>query len=147
MFHVSVRGDIKISGGVFEWKNKKSMEVQLAVEYVFGSLGVYWIKKKNEMKWACGNMAAMRSLCSGWLQNHVFFSVWMEKQKTEKLMEVQLPMEYVFGSLGVYWIKKKIKWGVCVVDDYETMFFKCLDGKTKTGKINGGVADYGVCVW
>ena len=40
-FHVSVRGDIKISGGVFEWKNKKSMEVQSAVEYVFGSLGVY----------------------------------------------------------------------------------------------------------
>ena len=76
-----------------------------------------------------------------------FLSVWMEKQKTEKLMEVQLPMEYVFGSLGVYWIKKKIKWGVCVVDDYETMFFKCLDGKTKTGKINGGVAGYGVCVW
>ena len=41
VFHVSVRGDIKISGGVFEWKNKKSMEVQSAVEYVFGSLGVY----------------------------------------------------------------------------------------------------------
>ena len=108
-FHVSVHGDIKISGGVFEWKNKKSMEVQSIVEYVFGSLGVYWIKKKNEMKWACGNMATMRSLCSGWLQNHVFLSVWMEKQKAEKLMEVQLPMEYVFASLGVYWIKKKNK--------------------------------------
>ena len=94
-FHVSVHGDIKISGGVFEWKNKKSMEVQPAVEYVFGSLGVYWIKKKKiEMKWVCGNMATMRSLCSGWLQNHVFLSVWMEKQKTEKLMEVQLPMEF-----------------------------------------------------
>ena len=25
--------------------------------------------------------------------------------------------------------------------------FKCLDGKTKTGKINGGAVDYGVCVW
>ena len=41
VFHVSVHGDIKISGGVFEWKNKKSMEVQSTVEYVFGSLGVY----------------------------------------------------------------------------------------------------------
>ena len=26
-------------------------------------------------------------------------------------------------------------------------FFKCLDGKTKTGKINGGAVGYGVCVW
>ena len=43
-FHVSVRGDIKISGSEFGWKNKnqkKSMEVQPAMEYVFGSLGVY----------------------------------------------------------------------------------------------------------
>ena len=42
------------------------------MEYVFGSLGVYWIKK-NEMKWVCGNMAAMRSLSSGWLWNTFFF--------------------------------------------------------------------------
>ena len=43
-FHVSVRGDIKISGSEFGWKNKnqkKSMEVQPTMEYVFGSLGVY----------------------------------------------------------------------------------------------------------
>ena len=31
-----------------------------------------------------------------------FLSVWMEKQKPEKSMEVQPAMGYVFGSLGVY---------------------------------------------
>ena len=61
-FHVSVRGDIKISGSVFGWKNKNGknqwrcsrlwsmcLEVWVFIEY-----------RKNEMKLSCGNMAAMR---------------------------------------------------------------------------------------
>ena len=51
-FPMSVRGDLKISGGAFGWdKKKKTMsEVQLAMEHVVGSWDVYSIKKKNEME-------------------------------------------------------------------------------------------------
>ena len=65
----------------------------------------------------------------------------MEKQKPKKSMEVQPTMEYVFGSLGVYWIKKKKMkwnecvetwhpWGVWVVDDCETPFLLTKKNET-----------------